>query len=56
MFTTVINDFFLIDLEAETCSVTDDKTIFRRGNNLEDVVTKMKDDLQCLPKVLEHFL
>ena len=36
---------FLLDLESEICNFADDNTIFTRGNNLEEVIVKLEDDL-----------
>ena len=36
---------FLLDVESEICNFADDNTIFTRGNNLEEVIVKLEDDL-----------
>ena len=45
LFNIIINDLFMIDLESEICNFADDNTIFTRGNNLEEVIIKLEDDL-----------
>ena len=45
LFNIFINDLFLLDLESEICNFADDNTIFTRGNNLEEVIVKLEDDL-----------
>ena len=45
LFNIFINGLFLIDLESEICNFADDNTIFTRGNNLEEVIIKLEDDL-----------
>ena len=46
LFNIFINDLFLLDLESEICNFADNNTIFTRGNDLEEVIVKLEDDLR----------
>ena len=43
LFNIFINDLFMIDLESVICNFADDNTLFTRGNNLEEVISKLDD-------------
>ena len=45
LFNIFINEFLLIDLKSDVYNFADDSTILPRGNNLEEVITKLEDDV-----------
>lgn len=52
LFNIFINDLFLFGLGSEICNFADDNTIFACGNDLNEIVMYLEDDL-C--KLLEWF-
>ena len=54
LFNIFIIDLFMIDLESEICNFADDNILFTRGNNLEEVISKLEDDLGTTLKWLSE--
>ena len=45
LFNIFINDLFAMNLESEICNFADDNTIFACGNNIQEIVIKLENDL-----------
>ena len=48
LFNIFINDLFAMNLESEICNFADDYTIFECGNNIQEIVIKLENDLGLL--------
>ena len=48
LFNIFINDLFAMSLESEICNFADDNTIFACGNNIQEIVIKLENDLGLL--------
>ena len=48
LFNIFINDLFAMNLESEICNFADDNTMFACGNNIQEIVIKLENDLGIL--------
>ena len=48
LFNIFINDLFAMNLESEICNFADDNTIIACGNNIQEIVIKLENDLGLL--------
>ena len=48
LFNIFINGLFGMNLESEICNFADDNTIFACGNNIQEIVIKLENDLRLL--------
>ena len=48
LFNIFTNDQFAMSLESEICNFADDSTIFACGNDMQEIVIKLENDLGLL--------
>ena len=48
LFNVFINYLFAMSLESEICNFADDNNIFACGNNIQEIVIKLENDLGLL--------
>ena len=46
LFNIYINDFFFFIKELSTTNFADDNTIYANGNNIQEVIYKLENDIQ----------